>query len=166
MEDAIQQIHRSPDVSTVTLISRSAKSVTLRVTSRLPHPSVIRVGKDLELVPEFPAYIKGGQLTMLIVADRHKMRSLVSTLKDKFPGTEILSVKREYLQGPHSPLTPRQFELFRNAMQAGYWDSPRRTTLRSIAVRMHLSKSAVSEMLAAVEKKFMREASDKYLYPL
>ncbi|HTT25710.1 MAG TPA: helix-turn-helix domain-containing protein, partial [Thermoplasmata archaeon] len=52
-------------------------------------------------------------------------------------------------------LTPSQRTLLLQAVAAGYFDVPRRTSLTRLASRLAKSKSTVSEMLAIVEHKLV-----------
>ena len=56
-------------------------------------------------------------------------------------------------------LTPRQADIFRRAMDAGYFEVPRRVTLTELAGQIGVAVSSLSEILAVVEKKLLEDSS-------
>ena len=57
-------------------------------------------------------------------------------------------------------LTEKQRETAIRAVEAGYYDDPRETSLEQLAAEMDISKSALSQRLKSVEKKLLKCAFD------
>jgi predicted DNA binding protein len=86
----------------------------------------------------------------LFVTDREALKGLIEDLEGYGCQVELdrlRRVKRSEL------LTERQTEIIRIAYQWGYFDYPRRTTVRSIAKALGISASTLSETLRKGQKK-------------
>lgn len=86
----------------------------------------------------------------LFVTDREAVKRLIQDLEDYGCQVELdrlRQVKRSEL------LTDRQTEIIRIAYQWGYFDYPRRTTVRTIAKALGISASTLSETLRKGQKK-------------
>ena len=57
---------------------------------------------------------------------------------------------------PIDPITDRQFEAARLAVENGYYDTPRQATLSEIGDELDVTSSAASQLLNAVEGKLIR----------
>ncbi|WP_247000762.1 helix-turn-helix domain-containing protein [Halosolutus gelatinilyticus] len=60
-------------------------------------------------------------------------------------------------ESPGDGLTDRQDEALRTAYELGYFDIPRRTTLREVASELGVSASSVSERLRRAQTQLIRE---------
>lgn len=60
-------------------------------------------------------------------------------------------------------LTDRQQRLLATALDAGYYDTPRESTLTQLAERMGVAKSTCSETLHRAESKVLRQFVEDYL---
>jgi predicted DNA binding protein len=61
---------------------------------------------------------------------------------------------------PGGSLTERQREVLFEAVDRGYYDVPRETTLTEVADRVGIAKSTCSEVLQRVERTIVREFVD------
>ncbi len=119
----------------------------------------IQLLRDLKLLPRYPFPIVKTRCNVVIAGTEAQIRELYARLKESVPGTVILSVRHGEL-GAQSILTPRQLEAFRKAVSAGYYDVPRRTSLKDLADFMGVSKSSLWETMATVERKLLTTAAD------
>ena len=83
---------------------------------------------------------------------------LIGNMKEAGFDVEIVrktEVEKEYV------LTERQREIIETAFREGYYDQPRRTTIRTLSETLGVSPSTISEILKRGEKKivqrFLRE---------
>jgi hypothetical protein len=157
----IEELQKSWDVKAVEVVKSSKNTVVHRLT--LATCPIISIHQDLHLLPTFPFAVKNGVAMILVTASAQKVRELYARLKEQIPGTQITSVRRTYVDGKESMLTPHQLEVFRMALSAGYWDVPRRTTLTDLASITHRAKSTLAETLAMIENKLLHEVSAEHL---
>lgn len=68
--------------------------------------------------------------------------------------------KSEEITFDLSSLTEKQRTTAIRAVEAGYYDNPRETSLKRLAEEMDISKSALSQRLKAVETKLLKGAFD------
>ena len=166
MDEVVEKIRASPDVTSMEVVGRAEHSALLRVRSRFSDPSVIKTAQEFQLLPDFPAFIKEGNVTTVVVSSAETIRNLYARLKEGSPGTAIDSIRREALDAFRSSLTPHQAEMFKLAMSSGFWDVPRRTNLTDIASMLGVSKSTLHETLSKIESKLMHEMGEKFYRPL
>lgn len=153
-----QEMRAGKGVKSVQTLERSDSQVVYRL--RIETTPLTKILKELHLLMRYPTPFDEGIVKLLIVADDQGIQKLLSRLHQIAPGTAIISVHHDSFSGPTSLLTPRQKEIFRLALAAGYWDVPRRATLADIAQTTNVAKSTLSEMLATIEMKLLREAKD------
>lgn len=139
----------------VDVLHSSDRDMLLRVTS--PLCALVAMFQSAGMVPVFPITARGELLSFHVLAPTYKVRELYVTLTRLGPGVTFSTAGPGLKPNRKSFFSPRQFEIYRFAKEAGYWDTPRRITLSDIASILGLSKSYVSGTLAAVERKIIKE---------
>ena len=71
-------------------------------------------------------------------------------------GSDVQVLKKVQIR-THDGLTNRQTEVLKTALKMGYYDTPRKTTIRSIAKTLNVSHSTVAEILQRTEGKIVRD---------
>ncbi|WP_305038422.1 helix-turn-helix domain-containing protein [Halovivax gelatinilyticus] len=109
--------------------------------------------------------LERGELVVTVsVASRDEFRSIVDSLREREASVRLLRVSRSVdeaggveraLEIETSAITDKQREAVRMAVEAGYYETPRRTDLGELAERLGISKSAVSQRLTAVETRLV-----------
>ena len=147
------EVRTFSQVTDVQELEKGASDVHLRVTHRTSE--FIPIFRALRLMRRFPFTIQGGEASWVVVATEPKMRELIRRLQERVPTARVESVR--HAEGPSAagPLTAKQADLLRRAIAAGYFEVPRKVTLRALAKRLGLAPSSVSEALAIVEKKLL-----------
>jgi len=113
--------------------------------------SVQEAGLPLEL----PFTIRDGVAEVEVTASRDRLSSFTAQL-DAFGMEFDVEYVRE-LASSESLLTDRQRELLAEAVEAGYYDTPRECSLTELADRVGVAKSTASETLHRVEEKIVKE---------
>ena len=129
--------------------------VHLRVIHRTSE--FVPIFRDLRLMRRFPFSIRAGAASWVVVASKARLQQLLSRLRERVPSATLESVRHADTAGPFGLLTPRQGDLLRRAMAAGYFEVPRKITLTALAERFDLAPSSLSEALAIVEKKLLEQ---------
>ncbi len=148
-----------PGVREVEVVEVRSGSTEYRVVHTTP--SLLPNLADLHLMPRFPFLIREGQATWVIAASEDRIRELYARLKAKAPGVVIESLRHTHSQGDLGLLTPRQRTVFDRAMAEGYYEVPRRVTLTELASGLGVAKSTLSESLATIERKILKETADR-----
>lgn len=147
------------NIKEVEVLETSELASVFRVT--LKKTPVTKIYSELHLLMRYPVDFSGGVVKLLVVAHTDKVQKLFSRLKEIAPGTTISAIHHNAAGNAPDTLTPRQREVFKLAMDAGYWDVPRRTNLTSLATQARVSKSTMWETLATIEMKLMRDLKEK-----
>jgi len=97
------------------------------------------------------------ELYLYVVCEDELVKDVIAVLKKVYNG-EVVSIE-EYApeDSPLSKLTGKQLETLLLAYKSGYFDDPRRVTLRELAQMLGLSPSTVKEHLRKAQKKVFEE---------
>lgn len=118
---------------------------------------------DFDLVPKIVAVEDDGFVVRTFVSDRATLSSLVAGLKRGSHTVRLRRISetaladRDTVHVSLESLTPTQRETIEAAVDAGYYASPRGTTLGELAASHGISKSAMSRRLQAAERKLVDE---------
>ncbi|ASJ07216.1 helix-turn-helix domain-containing protein [Thermococcus pacificus] len=94
---------------------------------------------------------------LYVVCEEGLLGDVISAVKEVY-GARVVSVE-DYTPGenPLLKLTGRQFEVLLLAYKSGYFDNPRRVTLRELSQMLGLSPSTVKEHLRKGLKRVLEE---------
>ncbi len=141
----------------ITVLESGKGGMTLRLAR--DHCPLMEILQKVEIPPSFPLMMEGNTELIQVEAPRDKAQRLIGELKSEKQEFTVRTIwtncNRSRRGNP--TLTARQAEIYRIARSAGYWDTPRRTTMTELAHVLRLSKSSLSETLATVERKIMKE---------
>ncbi|MGB9958858.1 bacterio-opsin activator [Haloferax sp. Atlit-6N] len=154
------------DPNTVCDEFRKYDSVTdLTVFETTPEMCCIQVETDAPLlltslqnsgVPlEMPFEVRDGQMSLEATIPQKTLSDLGETL-DKF-GIQYTVERILQEVESDSVLTDRQQWLLNEAIERGYYDTPRRTTLVNLADDLNIAKSTCSEILHRAEGQVLKE---------
>jgi predicted DNA binding protein len=146
-----RQIGAYSGVQSVESVSTQRGTRTYRVV--FTNPWGRRVVSDLRLVIRYPRILRNGTFTFEAVARMTQVRALVRRLRSMGFAMRILSVRKSLETPLGAPLTRIQAQRFREAVDLGYFEVPRRITLKQLARKVSRSPSSVSRILAEVERK-------------
>ncbi|WP_306298113.1 helix-turn-helix domain-containing protein [Thermococcus litoralis] len=96
-------------------------------------------------------------VNLYVICEDELVGDVISTIKNVYRA-EVIGVE-EYSpeDSPVLKLSKRQFEVLLFAYKSGYFDNPRRITLRELAQILGLSPSTVKEHLRKAERKILEE---------
>ncbi len=113
--------------------------------------------REVGVIPKSPFTVRDGWVDWTIECSSEKGKSLVNSLnKQKIP-YRIISTRSTKSR----MLTPRQRIVFDTAMIEGYWDTPRRITLSSLANLLGVSKSTLSVQMHKIESVIINSFSEQ-----
>ena len=116
------------------------------------------LAEEYALIIETPfEFIHGNSVRMTVIGDHDTLRSAIEEL----PGSLTVSVDQVGTYAPDrrdtlSALTDRQLEVFRTAVELGYYEIPRRATHKEIADSLECAPSTVDEHLRKAESRVLQ----------
>ncbi|MFB6172880.1 MAG: helix-turn-helix domain-containing protein [Haloarculaceae archaeon] len=156
----------APDVSSVVAAVDDQEDVTaLEVLRQDEETALIQfeTTTPLLLLPmqesgvplEFPFTLRAGEATWDVTAPHDRLSALGDQLRS-FGIQFTVERVREPVE-PEQLLTDRQLTLVENAVERGYYDTPRTCTLTDLATDLGLAKSTCSEVLHRAEGKIVKQ---------
>ncbi len=145
------------------LLEVGAWHVLLRLVT--PRCELLEAFQASSVIPVFPLSLRSTSTTFRVFGARSSVSGLYTRLKVINPSVTFSTRKKDLTADRRGLLTPKQLEVFRFAREVGYWDTPRRITLTDMAFLLDMSKSALSEALATVERKIIQEGLNHALTP-
>jgi hypothetical protein len=102
-----------------------------------------------------PITIRDGKATLELTTSRDRLAAMADQLEAMGMEYHVEWIKESV--DPERVLTARQRELVLEAVEAGYYDSPRGCSLTDLADDLGLAASTLSETLHRAEGKIVRE---------
>lgn len=144
---------------------RGRTSATMLIRGYLSEFSPLQTLLYEGFLPLGPTTLENGRECFdLLLHDRSELAEAVSLL-DEFGQTSVERVSTDFRreivpsvaqwQELLSAIPPRQRELLTVALEQGYFDIPRETTLAEIAAEMDITKSTASNHLRRAERQLM-----------
>jgi hypothetical protein len=127
-----------------------------RVQVETTVPLLLTSLQDAGVPLEMPFEVKDGKMALEVTVPQQTLSDLGETL-DKF-GIRYTVKRIQQETDADSPLlTERQQWLLDEAIERGYYDTPRRTTLVDLAEELDIVKSTRSEILHRAEERVLKE---------
>jgi hypothetical protein len=140
-------------VTTVDVLQRTAETALLQFETAEPILllPVQRAGTPLDL----PFSIRDGNVDWEITATHDRLSTLVDQLREFDIDFDVRSIVYEV--DTTQLLTEQQTRIVRRAIETGYYDTPRESTLTELADDLGLAKSTCSETLHRAEEKIIKQ---------
>jgi len=123
-----------------------------------PAREVMDLAEEYALIIETPIeFVYANSVRMTVVGDHDMLRAAVEEMPE--PLTVSIDQVGNYAPGRNdllSALTDRQLEVFRMAVELGYYEIPRRTTHEKIADHLGVAPSTVDEHLRKAESRVLQ----------
>ena len=135
------------------------------LTSAVEPNCLCPVFEEYDCIPTIEAVENGSIVVVVSVPDRGELRGLVDGLRrvDATVSVEWLvsgATGAETTEIDVSSITSKQQETLETAMEMGYYERPRTTTLSDLADALGISESAASQRLNTAETKLVRSYLD------
>lgn len=153
--DAFERIRQTTGAGETELLVESERGATIQV--RVPSCPLLGAASQAGVPPCFPFEIRGGRDLWFLVSRRASAEALLAALRAQ--NVDFTVVR----SGPYRPptnLTTRQRDVLAVAVDAGYYDYPRRIHLTELAHQIGVAKSTLSEMLMLIEREVVPRALD------
>lgn len=156
-----EKIHRYDSVTDVTVFDVDANRIRMQVETTVP--VILTSLQDAGVPIEMPFEVQDGKMTIETMIPQRNLTALGETLDQFGISYTVEWIKQE--MDSESLLTPRQQWLLEEAIDRGYYDSPRKSTLVELAEELDLAKSTCSEILHRAEEGVLKEYSDNQQSP-
>ena len=157
----IAAIERRDDVTDFDLLWKRDETTTVQVetTDPLLLFPILKAGIPLQT----PFEITDGTATWEITTSSERLSGLGEGLDEAGVEFDIDFVHDEPPDPTEGLLTDRQREVLLAAIEQGYYDTPRRTTLTEVSESLDVSKATGSDVLHRVEGKVLKWFVEEYL---
>lgn len=148
-----EEIRRYDSVTDLTVFETETGMCRVQVETTVP--LLLTSLQDSGVPLEMPFEVRDGEMTLEATIPQETLSELGETL-DKF-GIRY-TVERIQQEVKSDPLlTDRQEWVLDEAIDHGYYDTPRRTTLVDLADELDMAKSTCSEILHRAEERIVKE---------
>ncbi|CQH63863.1 HTH-10 family transcription regulator (plasmid) [Halobacterium hubeiense] len=147
------EIRAYETVTDVTVLESTDGMTEMQVETTVP--LLLNSLQDSGVPLEMPFEIIDGEMTLEATIPSETLSNLGHTLDDV--GIEYDVDRIQQSVESESLLTDRQEWLVDEAIDRGYYDTPRRTTLVALADALDISKSTCSEILHRAEERVMKD---------
>lgn len=149
------------DVSQCDLLWKEAETTMLQVETTNPRllEPVLEAGVPLRT----PFEITDGVATWDLTTSTARLSALGDRLEENGVGFELEFLRDDGEIRAQSRLTDRQREVLGAAVEQGYYETPRRTTLTELSASLDISKATGSEVLHRAEGSILTWFVEEYL---
>jgi predicted DNA binding protein len=153
VNEIIEEIHRHPDVCHIDITHLKDGSVLGSIVTDKCVACRILTGSDCFLTSG--RSIGDGRVEWHLITGREgSLADLIQKLE--MCGCEIELTSTKHLS-KKVLLTTRQEEIVQAAFEMGYYDHPKKVTIKDVAERFGISSSTLSEIIQRGERKIMME---------
>ncbi|MFC6827061.1 helix-turn-helix domain-containing protein [Halopelagius fulvigenes] len=158
-EEGAELLEAHPDVLACEKSEASEGLIYLHFRANALMTDLLSIFRRYEIVVNWPMeYTDQGGLRVTMVGEDKKFREAIAEIPDGIQiSLEGIGEYRPDMRRLASLLTDRQRELLELAVEAGYYEMPRRATLRDLADRTNISAGTVGEHLRKIEMKIITE---------
>lgn len=157
VEEMVEEMRAHPDICKIDLFPCQDGRVLGTVTTSKCVACQLLTGSDCFLV-NATSRSEGWVEWDLVSSTGEALSSLIKNLEET--GCSVRILKKAKLD-KDSLLTKRQEEIVRIAFELGYYEHPRRKTLRELSKVFGISPSTLSEIMQRGERKIVRQYLEK-----
>ncbi|MFB6075485.1 MAG: helix-turn-helix domain-containing protein [Haloarculaceae archaeon] len=148
-----EEMRQYDSVTDLTVFEREDDMYRIQVETTVP--LLLTSLQDSGVPLEMPFGVQDGEMALEVTVPQQTLSELATTL-DRFGIRYTVERIRQEVES-ESLLTERQHWLLDEAIDRGYYDTPRRTTLVDLADELGISKSTCSGILHRAEGRVLKE---------
>lgn len=159
LEQNTEGLAADPEVLSVERSEASDGLVYVHFRANALTTDLLSLFRRYEIVVDWPMeYTAQGGLRVTVLGEDKTIRAAIAEIPDGIQITlEGIGEYHPNMRQLSSLLTDRQQELLELAIDAGYYEMPRRVTLRDLADQVGISAGTVGEHLRKIESKVIME---------
>lgn len=149
----VRRFENASEVRSFDVLHTDEQMVLIRYL--IPRPEGYRANRASGIPPNFPARLQDGWLHTELTGSHDRLSQFIDELAAADIPYQIQSLSQSHES--NELLTERQQEFIIEAVERGYYDSPRRCTLTDLAETFDINKSAASGVLHRAEARIIKE---------
>lgn len=149
----IQYFEEASEVHSYEVLESDAGNLLIQHVRTQPEPH--RIGQETGTIAKFPLTFRNGWMFMDLVITHERLSEFTDGLAAAGIPFEVLSVTQSV--DVMNLLTDRQREVITEAVERGYYDSPRECSLVDLADTLNMSQSTASGILHRAEEHIIKE---------
>lgn len=160
-QEIVRDVEVSDDVTSVDTLKYSNGEVLIQFETTMP--LLLLPARDSGVPLEMPFAIQNGTATWEVTAPSERLSEL---------GTQLesfgISFTVDYVQqrlNEEQLVTDRQRRIVQTALEEGYYDTPRDSSLTELADSLDIAKSTASETLHRAEEKVIKHYAEQFNHP-
>ncbi|WP_336328266.1 helix-turn-helix domain-containing protein [Halovenus sp. HT40] len=157
VEAVCEQLETYEAVTGVVVTDRDPQRCRLQIETTVP--VLLNAIQTAGIPLDFPLELSDGVLELETTVPQAKLSTLGDTL-DSFGISYTVERIQQETESEEPLLTDRQEWLLQEAVEQGYYDTPRRITLVELAEEAGIAKSTCSEILHRAEGQVLKEFLD------
>ncbi|QSG15176.1 helix-turn-helix domain-containing protein [Halapricum desulfuricans] len=150
---ALSEMAAYEDVTDIDRLQEEDGKVLIRFRTTMP--LLLFPARDSGIPLEMPFEIGDGEAVWELTAPQDRLSALGEQLDQFDIGYTVDYIHQHVTDEPL--LTDRQRRLIVEAVEAGYYDTPRESSLTELADRLDIAKSTASETLHRAEEQVVKE---------
>ena len=154
--DVVDDMRDHPQITELTLAQWSDQEATVHFETTAP--LLMFSAKEAGMPIELPVEISDGTATIEVTGSRTRLAELADQLEEFGLEYRIEHVRERLHES--QLLSDRQLEVLAAAVDAGYYDTPRRCSLTELADQLGIAKSTCSETLHRAEESIVKRFVD------
>jgi len=156
VDSVLESMRDHETLEDVSVMATGERVATVRVETNAP--LLLLAAKRSGLPIEMPLDIEDGVAEVDVVGEHGRFSELGRQLDELGLSFDVERIRQRV--DPIQLLTDRQRELLLTAVELGYYDVPRTSTLTAVADHVGIAKSTCSELLQRVEQAVIHEFVD------
>ena len=153
LTESVRAMATHPTLTAVEIVQADDRRAIVEFETETP--MLLKAAGQAGLPIQLPIDIQNGTATVEFTASRSRLSELVHRLDHVGIPYEV-DVVTEH-PDLDSTLTEKQQTLLLEAVERGYYDTPRRCTLTDLARELDMSKSTASETLHRIEEAIVKQ---------
>lgn len=151
--ELIQRFEQTPEVDSIEVLHTDDQMVLIQfMTSSSKSYDPLFRSKTISI---YPTILRDGWFTVTLVAPHERLSKYTDELAAAEIPYHILSLTQSFES--HELLTDRQWQVITDAVEKGYYDTPRGCTVTELAESLGIHKSAASRLLHRAESRIVTE---------
>lgn len=148
----VNHFAESPEIDAYEVLQADSGAVLVQYTISEPAPH--RVAQSTGTLATFPLVVRNGWIFMDVTTTHGRLSRFTSGLEDADVTFEVLSVTQSI--DVMGLLTDRQWQFVTEALERGYYDSPRECSVVDLAAALDVSQSTASGILHRAEERIVK----------
>lgn len=142
-----------PEVSSYEVLHTDEQTALIQFV--IPPPEPHRASRTVGNIALYPLLVRDGWVTTDLITSRDRLSQFREELEAADIPYELVSVTQS--TDPANLLTDRQRQFMTEALEHGYYDTPRRCSLTDLAVVLDVSKATASGVIHRAEETIVKE---------